>query len=207
MKNILSFILLIFIVGCTAEQTHLLPSNQQGELRIAFFSNQRTLVDMSNYGLTISDAAGDVIYAFDKLSDVPETITLGVGNYTASCYSASEMTPVTFTSPYYYGEEMFTIESNKETAVTIECLLKQVILNITFDTSVTADAEDYYAIIETANGSLEVNEATESKVYVEQSAVIITTYIKKKDGTSKQGKQILSSLDEQTEYNVFISFQ
>ncbi|OHX64403.1 DUF4493 domain-containing protein [Flammeovirga pacifica] len=203
-QYILAFLISSLIFSCQTTQNEERVS--KGNLQLVFGSNGRLQEDINNYGLSIENAEGKVILSFDKISEAPTSIPLAVGEYTVKAFSASEMPYVTFDAPYYYGEESCTIESGKETSVNITCALKHLKLNVNFDSDIINNSKSYSATAATAHADITVDATTSNTVFVERSALLIETVIEQMDGSIIKGKQILSGLEEQTEYTVNISY-
>ncbi|WP_281614837.1 DUF4493 domain-containing protein [Flammeovirga sp. SubArs3] len=178
----------------------------QGQLVIQLSSNQRSLEEVEEYGLSIVNAEGEAVIVFDKVADAPASIDLAVGSYTVKVYSAEEKPPFSFDAPYFYGEEACVIESGQETSVSIDCKMEHVKLTLAYSSEITDNAKSYSSVIESANGQITIDEETSNTVYAERSALIISTTIEEQDGTVLTGKQVISGLENQTEYLINISY-
>lgn len=209
MKNIKNIFMTLFIalllIGCNEEQT-LEQELNEGHLVLQLGSNNRTQQDLNNYGLKVENASGEVVVAYEKISDAPEKISLAIGDYTVKAFSAEEMPYFTFDAPYYYGEKTCTINSGEETVVDIVCSLKHVKLTIKFDAEITENAKSYSAVIQSTHDEITIDASTSNTVYAERSALIISTTIEQQDGTMVKNKQVVSGLEAQSEYTLNISY-
>lgn len=148
------------------------------------------LVDQCNVAIYKKDATEP--YATYKYSNMPEIITLPVGEYFVKAYYG-ENEAAAWNAPYYAGEsDIFTIEENKitESVQPIRCTLRNVRVSIVIDPSlqeaITGDYEvkvvvnDVGTLIFTKD-RIEANESGYFK-YVEGSSTLAATFSGEVDG-------------------------
>ncbi|MBB3697069.1 DUF4493 domain-containing protein [Flammeovirga yaeyamensis] len=204
-RNIIAALIGLLIISCTTSEDEA-EKVATGQLVLHTSSNQRTSESADDYGVIIKNTEGETVLSFEKLSDAPESISLAVGEYQVQIFNQEEMPFITFDAPYYYGENDFIIESGKTTDVSVTCTLKHMLLTIVFDDKVKNDAKSYATEIHTAHDKVTIDASTSNKVYVERSAIVLETTIEEMYGTILSSKQVLSGLEEKTEYTINISY-
>ncbi len=164
MKNLSSLIvclLILFTISCQKEKVK--TNKQTGRLHIDI--GLFVTVNEVNSLLKSAEAAEDlrvIIYtadgtevmAFATASDMPEIIELETGDYYVEANSENNL-PAAFENPFYYGvSEVFTINSNMQQSVVVNCELANTIVTVVYSENILGSFVDYTATISSALGSL-----------------------------------------------------
>ena len=73
------------------------------------------------FSVKIKDQTGQEVYSFPDHREMPQTVTLPVGTYTATAVTNRDNATAAFESPVYSGETVFTTRVNATTGVKITC--------------------------------------------------------------------------------------
>lgn len=108
-----------------------------GELRLNVSKKEpqqrRGSVDTQDFGVTITgkdEAIAKVIRTYNKVSDMPESITLPIGNYTVEAHSAGELLKE-MADPYYKGQKNIEV-TNVPTITEVACRMANSKIGITY---------------------------------------------------------------------------
>lgn len=161
MKNkylLLLYLIAVFIItACHSEKMDEQSYSSKGELNLSGLSlsldakvdslslSRANTVDINSYIVTITDAqeqqAGKWLY-----SEMPEVVSLPVGNYRIDVVSA-ETAEAGFDNPYYAGSQSFEIKKNEVTQVSgIVCKLSNVRLSFTMDAAFKEKSDDDFKV-------------------------------------------------------------
>lgn len=205
MKNILftlTALMALLFSSCHSEEMRMKETGK-GEVSLAKFTlsveveigdiefSRASDIDVSNYIVTIKDAKGEEVGNW-IYSEMPEIISLAVGNYTVEAASSSQPT-TGIDMPYYYGEESFTIEANKLTEVeTIVCQLANICVTFDFtDEFAELIEDDFEAVFKIGDNSVTMTKADEGKkAYlpaVSENNSLDITWKGTLDGEAKEG--------------------
>ncbi|PWJ39183.1 DUF4493 domain-containing protein [Sediminitomix flava] len=88
----------------------------------------------------------DTTAFYPRYVDMPSSITLRQGGYILSAYSGTEQS-ASFENPVYYGETEFEVTASNETAVSVECLLSNAKVRVSFTEDAITRYPDIYATI------------------------------------------------------------
>lgn len=95
------------------------------------YPKSRAGVDVSGFLITINNSEGVQAEQY-TYSEMPEIISLPVGNYTIIASSAAEAANG-FDAPFYKGSTTFTVEENKLTEVSsLTCTLANVMNSVEY---------------------------------------------------------------------------
>lgn len=147
----------MFVISCHSEKMDEQSYSSKGELNLSGLSlsldakvdslslSRANTVDINSYIVTITDAqeqqAGKWIY-----SEMPEVVSLPVGNYRIDVVSA-ETAEAGFDNPYYAGSQSFEIKKNEVTQVSgIVCKLSNVRLSFTMDAAFKEKSDDDFKV-------------------------------------------------------------
>lgn len=177
MKNILftlTALMALLFSSCHSEEMRMKETGK-GEVSLAKFTlsveveigdiefSRASDIDVSKYIITIKDAKGEEVghWIYDEM---PEIISLAVGNYTVEAASSSQPT-TGIDKPYYKGEQEFTIEANKLTEVeTIVCQLANICVTFDFtDEFAELIEDDFEAVFKIGDNSVTMTKADEGK--------------------------------------------
>lgn len=205
MKNILftlTALMALLFLSCHSEEMRMKETGK-GEVSLAKFTlsveveigdiefSRASDIDVSKYIITIKDAKGEEVGNW-IYGEMPEIISLAVGNYTVEAASSSQPT-TGIDMPYYYGEESFTIEANKLTEVeTIVCQLANICVTFDFtDEFAELIEDDFEAVFKIGDNSVKMTKADEGKkAYlpaVSENNSLDITWKGTLDGEAKEG--------------------
>lgn len=207
MKNILftlTAIMALLFSSCHSEEMRMKETGK-GEVSLAKFTISVELeigniefsraddVVISNFLITIKDAKGEEVGHW-IYGEMPEIISLAVGNYTVEAASSSQPT-TGIDNPYYKGEQEFTIEANKLTEVeTIECKLANICVAFVFtDEFAELIEDDFEAVLKIGDNSVTMTKddvENERKAYlpaVSEKNSLDITWKGTLDGEAKEG--------------------
>lgn len=164
MKNLFSLIvclLLLFSVSCQKDEVK--TNRQTGSLHIdiglfitinevnSLLKSTQAAEDLK---VIISKADGTEVMAFATASEMPEVIELETGDYYVEANSENNL-PAAFENPYYYGvSDVFTINSNVQQSVVVNCELANTIVTVVYSENIHSSFTDYTATISSVLGSL-----------------------------------------------------
>lgn len=192
----------LLITSCHSEEMRMKETGK-GEVSLAKFTlsveveigdiefSRASDIDVSKYIITIKDAKGEEVGNW-IYGEMPEIISLAVGNYTVEAASSSQPT-TGINMPYYYGEQEFTIEANKLTEVeTIECKLANICVTFDFtDEFAKLIEDDFEAVFKIGDNSVTMTKADEGKkAYlpaVSENNSLDITWKGTLDGEAKEG--------------------
>lgn len=205
MKNILftlTALMALLFSSCHSEEMRMKETGK-GEVSLAKFTisveleigniefSRASDIDVSKYIITIKDAKGEEVGNW-IYGEMPEIISLAVGNYTVEAASSSQPT-TGINKPYYKGEQEFTIEANKLTEVeTIECKLANICVTFDFtDEFAKLIEDDFEAVFKIGDNSVKMTKADEGKkAYlpaVSENNSLDITWKGTLDGEAKEG--------------------
>lgn len=207
MKNILftlTALMALLLSSCHSEEMRMKETGK-GEVSLAKFTlsveveigdiefSRASDIDVSKYIITIKDAKGEEVGNW-IYGEMPEIISLAVGNYTVEAASSSQPT-TGINMPYYYGEENFTIEANKLTEVeTIVCHLANICVKFEFEEEFAELIEDdFEAVLKIGDNSVTMTKddvENERKAYlpaVSENNSLDITWKGTLDGEAKEG--------------------
>lgn len=207
MKNILftlTALMALLLSSCHSEEMRMKETGK-GEVSLAKFTlsveveigdiefSRASDIDVSKYIITIKDAKGEEVGNW-IYGEMPEIISLAVGNYTVEAASSSQPT-TGIDMPYYYGEESFTIEANKLTEVeTIVCQLANICVAFVFtDEFAELIEDDFEAVLKIGDNSVTMTKDdvdNKRKAYlpaVSENNSLDITWKGTLDGEAKEG--------------------
>lgn len=207
MKNILftlTAIMALLLSSCHSEEMRM-KETEKGEVSLAKFTisveleigniefSRASDIDVSKYIITIKDAKGEEVGNW-IYGEMPEIISLAVGNYIVEAASSSQPT-TGINMPYYKGEQEFTIEANKLTEVeTIECHLANICVKFEFEEEFAELIEDdFEAVLKIGDNSVTMTKddvENERKAYlpaVSENNSLDITWKGTLDGEAKEG--------------------
>ena len=147
----MAFMAAIVLVSCSKEDPFIPgvePGDGQGQVSMkkmfVEIDNEeavvRSSVDVSAFIVTISNTTK--IVAEYSYQDMPEILTLPVGDYTVNVKS-HEVKDAAWAEPYFVGSQSFSVEANKITEVdTVVCKLSNVKVSVKYDSKLLAQMGD-----------------------------------------------------------------
>lgn len=130
------------------------------------YPKSRAGVDVSGFLIAINNKEGVQVEQY-TYSEMPEIISLPVGNYTIIASSASEATNG-FDAPFYKGSTTFAVEENKLTEVnSLTCTLANVMNSVEYAEDLRAlMSDDVVTTIKIGTNSLDIPVAETRKAYL-----------------------------------------
>lgn len=148
-------------------QVSLASLNMEIDLKLdTVYPQSRAGVDVSGFLITINNSEGVQAEQY-TYSEMPEIISLPVGNYTIIASSAAEATNG-FDAPFYKGSTTFTVEENKLTEVSsLTCTLANVMNSVEYAEDLRAlMSDDVVTTIKIGTNSLDIPVAETRKAYL-----------------------------------------
>ncbi len=132
--------------------------NDVGTLSLAtpIVSFETRASEVSDFEITILDADGISYKYYEKYSEMPEVVTLPVGDYSVEAASPG-LEDAAWDAPYYFGSEGFTIEKNRLTVVeNLTCELANIMVRVGYtDDMYALLGEDVVVTVTIGDGTLE----------------------------------------------------
>lgn len=186
-------ILGIFLSACKKEAPK--PQNETGTLCV----NIGVLISISErpamykaapvldeFNVNIYSADGTTVFTFENVTDMPEYIELATGDYYAEAYSDNNL-PAEFDNPYYYGlTETFTIISNAQEEVQVNCELANTVVSVVYSDNILNNFTAYSTTVSSSLGSLVFTGSETSPGYFQTSPLEILAELsyEKPDGST-----------------------
>lgn len=127
-----------------------LSIGKSGSFEIVMSSDMQRAadIDITNFKVEIYDLANQLVKSWDQASKMPELQNLNVGTYKIVAYN-TDLKPVAFENPYFYGEKTFEIAVGKVTPVDLTCKLSNMMVSIQYSENfLSFYGDDYKVIIE-----------------------------------------------------------
>ena len=207
MKNILGISLAVILAlgtaSCDREKfTYDLgtdtPSGKTGTLDLSTFDavpNNDTkviektpvsrAVDTGDFTVQIYPSQGNDTLEW-KYSEMPEIVTLNVGDYSLAVFS-HHVQPAEWERPYYYADKTFAIEENKVTQIdTVVCTLQNIKVTVTYSEDLKSFmGDDCKVTVDIGSGSLDFSQTETRAGYFRsdgESNLLIATFTGTIDG-------------------------
>jgi hypothetical protein len=164
MKNLSTLgvsLTLIFMISCQQEkiqaqkETGSLHIDLSSAIHVTEMNSQLKAAPLiQDFRVTVYQSDGTEVMSFDSTSVRPDTIELAVGDYYVEAHS-DNMLPAAFENPYYFGiSEIFTISSNSQHSVLVNCVLANTIVTVVYSEGVINGFSDYTTTVASALDSL-----------------------------------------------------
>ena len=109
---------------------------------------------IDEFNVHIFRADNTELMAFENVSDMPAAIELETGDYYVVAYSDNNL-PAEFENPYYYGlSDPFTIGSNMQQEVVVNCQMANTIVSVVYSDNITSNFALYTCTVSSSAGSL-----------------------------------------------------
>ena len=150
-----------------------------------------------DFRVVICRSDGSVAMSFETAMEMPDVIELETGDYYVEAHSDNNL-PAAFENPYYYGiSDPFTISSNAQESVLVNCMLANTMVSVIYSANITGNFLDYTTTVSSSLGSL-VFSSDETRVGYFQTLpleiLVELTYLKP-DGT-QGSKSLTGSISE-----------
>jgi len=101
-----------------------------------------SMTKVTDYPVVVKDANGTVVNSYNTVADVPESVVLGIGDYTVESHTPGTLGAGTTTQyPYYEGSEVMTIETGITTNVDVVCKMKNGSVSVVY----SDEFKNYYS--------------------------------------------------------------
>ncbi len=109
---------------------------------------------LDEFNVHIYRADDTEVVAFENVSDMPAGIELETGDYYVIAYSDNNF-PAEFENPYYYGlTETFTISSNMQQQVEVNCPMANTIVSVVYSDNIISNFSLFTCTVSSGGGSL-----------------------------------------------------
>ena len=164
MKNIFRLMMClvcIVLISCQKEEPE--PKKETGTLHLDIgvlisvkerASLYKAAPVIDEFNVHIFRADNTEVFAFENVSDMPANIELETGDYYVIAYSDNNL-PAEFENPYYYGiTDPFTISSNMQQAVQVNCQMANTIVSVVYSDNIHTNFSSYSCTVSSQAGSL-----------------------------------------------------
>lgn len=156
-----TFLILLLMISCQKEEPTVqkesgnLLLHIKSAIQVNEVSNHlKAAPELEDFKVTIYQSDGTELLVFDSTSVRPDTIELEVGEYYVEAHSDNNL-PAEFDNPYYYGiSEVFTIGSNTEHSIIVNCLLANTMVSVLYSDPVMGGFSDYQTTVSSDLDSL-----------------------------------------------------
>lgn len=161
LSNLMLCLMTIFILSCQKDEVITHQSTGSLRIDIGLFirvnevnSQLKSTPLAEDLKVTIYKADGTEVMAFDSVLNMPDIIELETGDYYIEAYSDNNL-PAAFENPYYYKlSDVFTISSNMQQTVLVNCELANTIVTVVYSDNIISSFVDYTTTVSSALGSL-----------------------------------------------------
>ena len=179
----------LMLAGCD-DPNYNGESQEEGKLKVSTLSIDvdasettvtRATVDVSGFTVRILEGKTGLLKQSWIFSEMPEVITLPVGEYIAEVYNA-EVKDAAFDAPYYYAKQNFTIAKNKITELNpMTCTLENVRVSVRYsDALKNVMASDVKVTVEVAAKNVLEFAASETRSgyfrYYENNTTLVASF-------------------------------
>jgi hypothetical protein len=159
--SLVIYLMILSIISCQKEglkpnlETGKLFLNIRLSIRIDEVDSQlKSMQQTEDFKVIIYTTDGSEVMSFERAIDMPDTIELEIGNYYVEAHSDNNF-PAVFENPYYFGRsDVFTIGSDSQHLVMVNCELANTIVSVKYSDKVTNSFVNYMATISSELGSL-----------------------------------------------------
>ena len=189
---LMALFMTVFMISCqkeevpTTKETGSLLINIESSIHVnEMNSHLKAAPEIEDFKVTIYQSDGFEVMTFDSTTVRPDTIELQVGDYYVEAHSDNNL-PAAFENPYYYGiSEIFSIASNAQHTVLVNCLLANTIVTVVYSNNVISGFSDYETTVSSALDSLVFLRGETRKGYFQPLPLEISVDLayEKSDGT------------------------
>jgi hypothetical protein len=116
--------------------------------------SQLKAADPGDFSVAIYTVAGEPVIQYESASQIPERIDLPTGIYYAEAESRNNLAAA-FGNDYYFGASgEFEILAGQNQAVSINCVLANIMVTVVYSQRVLSEFDNYTTTISNAGGSL-----------------------------------------------------
>ena len=133
--------------------------------------------------------------AFEKASDMPDTVELDAGDYYVVAHSNNRL-PAAFENPYYYGRsDDFTLAGNAEQTVVVNCELANSMVTVVYSDNVKNNFTDYYTVVKAGTDSLVFGRAETRAGFFEPAILSVHAVLTWNNGGTPAVKVLTGTID------------
>lgn len=155
MKNILFYILLLFLFTACQKEAEKGDRGGSGWLAVDFFTDNSVLSRANEpvYALQIQKPDGTVVSSFENCNNISERILLPVGTYKLIATNGEEVTAA-FESPFYKCEQEVKIEAAVTKDISMICTQANVKVSVEYSDLIKEKFTDYSLEVTNGEGDL-----------------------------------------------------
>lgn len=154
------FLLSCFFFSCQDEE---IGGEGDGNMALKVSFNTKTNPAIAvrsserDYAVVIKDANGSILKSYTNREELPEFIWLSPGTYFAEVTSGTNP-DAAFSSPYFSGNQKFTIKSNESTRTTVECTLANAKVSVNYSERIKQYFSSYQTSVSVPRGCITFTE-------------------------------------------------
>ena len=151
----------IMFISCRKDDVKIAETTGSLHIDVGLFidvnevnSRLKSAQQTEDFKVILYNEDGTVSMTFEQASLMPDTIQLEIGNYYVEAHSDNNL-PAEFENPYYYGvSDNFTISSNTQQSILVNCQLANTIITVVYSDNVISSFTDYTTTVSSALDSL-----------------------------------------------------
>ena len=157
-----NLVTILFLAACQEDEDAVQNTDKNGVLSVQLLLDQEVKVINARYETVSTDSfslhivreSGDTLRSFEYFMDVPEVLSIPVGNYYLVATNHTGIT-LGFDAPYYWGKsDLFTITPNQASAAAVTCVLANTMVTIKYSEHVKEYFDNYHTWVSVGGDSL-----------------------------------------------------
>lgn len=92
----------------------------------------RAVSEVTDFPVIVKDEAGNTVVSYNSVTEVPDKVTLSVGNYIVESHTPDELTKKMI-APYYKGASPMEILKGITSEVTVSCKMQNSLIKVVYD--------------------------------------------------------------------------
>ena len=147
--------------------------------------NLKSTMGVEDFKVVIFNSQDQEVVSFEKVSDLPDEISLETGNYYVTASSDNNL-PAAFDNPYYFGRsDTFNITAGGQRSVVVNCVLSNTVVSVVYSDQVKSYFSDFSTTVASSAGSLVYNRTETRSGYFQPLDLSIQAVLtwQKADGT------------------------
>ncbi|MCT4591504.1 MAG: endonuclease [Carboxylicivirga sp.] len=170
-NRLLFLLLLVGFIACDKEET-ISDISEVKQLKLSVDLKGLQTANLDNHILEIKDESDATIKSFSDLQNLPSSIELVGGSYTARVSSA--LTTPAFDQPLYGGSKSFTITDQQTTAISMSVSQANVGIKVVYADDFKAAYTNYSTVVSSADGSLSYSDSESRFGYFVNGPITVT---------------------------------
>ncbi len=164
---------------------------------------EEAIPSAADFTIQLENKEGTYSHTFPRYAEMPETLTLPIGEYTITGSHGDE-TVEGFISPYFEGQTAFSLGEGKSTEVDLTCYLGQVKVTVNLSDGFVNYFKNYTVVIKNAAGNLFFfDEDTEGDLYLKPGALSMEISVTKQNGVSSVYEPVTIGSAAAAEHYIF----